>query len=71
MPIILKYPISHSHKYDSAKNAGLEAKALFYEHINNDSTVEGLSYHEVFTIHVNKTACWSIPIRQNFLRLKL
>jgi len=70
MPIILNYPMFTHRKYNGAKDWRLEAKALFYEHINSDSTVEGLSYHEVFTIHMYKMPCGSIPIRQKFVRVK-
>jgi len=70
MPIILKYLHLHSRKYDSVNNGGLEAGTLFYEHINSDSTVEGISHQDIFTIRANKTACRSIIITQNFVRVK-
>jgi len=70
MLIILKYPISHHQKYDNVNIARSEAEVLLYEHINSDSTVEGLSITEVFTFRVNKTTFYAIPIRQNFVRLK-
>ena len=70
MPIILDYPIFTHRKYDSANNGGLEAGTLFYEHINSDSTVEGISHQDIFTIRANKTACRSIIITQNFMRVK-
>ena len=71
MPIILKYPISHHQKYEYASNEGLEAGALFYEHINKDSTVAGLSYQDIFTIRANDSACKCITITQKLLRVKL
>jgi hypothetical protein len=71
MLIILKYPMFTLQKYDSANNAVLEAKTLFYEHVNIDSTGEGLTYDEVITARVSETAWKAIIIRQYFMRLKL
>jgi len=57
-------------KYEYASDEGLEAGALFYEHINKDSTVAGLSYQEIFKIRTNDSVCKFITINQNFLRVK-
>ena len=69
MAVLFPYPIFTYQKYDSVNIEGLDGGTLFYEHINSDSTVEGLAYQEVFTIHINKTVCRSIPIKQNFVRV--
>ena len=69
MAVLFPYPIFTYQKYDSVNIEGLDGGTLFYEHINSDSTVEGLAYQEVFTIRASRTARRSIPIRQFFVRL--
>jgi len=71
MAVLFPYPIFTHQKYNNGDIEGLDGGTLLYEHINNDSTVEGLAYQEVFTIRASRTARRSITLRHNFVRLKL